>query len=64
MRDEEISIYPFDKGAGMVRISTESAKQKIREHIGEMTIVDQDPTDSFIVKIQKKLSSLRKMGRF
>ena len=64
VRDEEISIYPFDKGAGMVRMSTESAKQKIREQIGETTIVDQDPTDSFVVKIQKKLSSLRKMGRF
>ena len=64
VRDEEISIYPFDKGAGMVRISTETAKQKIREQIGETTIVDQDPTDRIVVKIQKKLSSLRKLGRF
>ena len=53
VRDEEISIYPFDKGARRVRISTVSAKQKIREQIGETTIVDQDPTDSFVVKIQK-----------
>jgi hypothetical protein len=64
VRDEETSIYPFDKGAGMVRISTESANQKIREQLGETTIVDQDPTDGFVVKIQKKLSKLRKLGRF
>jgi hypothetical protein len=58
VRDDKIRIYPFDKGAGMVRISMESAKQKIREQ-------DQHPTVSFVVKIQKKkLSSLRKLGRF
>ena len=62
--DNETSIYPFDKGAGLVRISTDSAKQKIREQLGETTITDTDPTDSFVTKIQKKLSGLRKLGRF
>ena len=64
VQDKETSIYPFDKGAGMVRISTESANQKIREQLGVTTILDQDPTDGFVVKIQKKLSRLRKLGRF
>ena len=62
--DDETSIYPFNKGAGLVRISTESAKQKIREQLGETNVTDTDPTDSFVTKIQKKLSTLRKLGRF
>ena len=63
-KDDETSIYPFDKGAGLVRISTEDAKQKIREQLGETNVVDSDPTDGFVIKIQKKLSSLRKLNRF
>ena len=63
-RNDEISIYPFDKGAGLVRISTEDAKRKIQEQLGETQIVDIDPTDGFVTKIQKKLSSLRKLNRF
>ena len=63
-KDDETSIYPFDKGAGLVRISTEDAKRKIQEQLGETEIVDTDPTDGFVTKIQKKLSSLRKLNRF
>ena len=63
-RNDEISIYPFDKGTGLVRISTEEAKRKIQEQLGETTIVDTDSTSGFVTKIQQKLSSLRKRNRF
>ena len=45
--DPAISIYPFDKGTGFVRIRTDDAIQKIREQIGDTDIVDSDPTDIF-----------------
>ena len=63
-KNEIVSIYPFDKGAGLVRLSTESAKEKIREQLGNTKIIRKDPTDGFVTKIQKKLSSLRKLQRF
>ena len=35
--DETISIYSFDKGAGLVRIKNEDAMEKIQEQIGNTT---------------------------
>ena len=63
-KDDKVSIYPFDKGAGLVRISTEAATEKIREQLGNTKILERDPTDGFVTKIQKRLSGLRKLGRF
>ena len=40
---EEISIYPFDKGAGLVRIKTNDAIKKIKEQIGDTEIIKVDP---------------------
>ena len=45
--DEEISIYPFDKGAGLVRIKTNDAIKKIKEQIGDTEIIKVGPTPKF-----------------
>ena len=63
-KDEEISIYPYDKGAGLVRIKKDDAIIKIREQIGETDIVNIDPTLKICRKICKVLSNLNKKGRF
>ncbi|XP_065642196.1 uncharacterized protein LOC136073864 [Hydra vulgaris] len=34
-KDDNIMIYPFDKGSGLVRINSDSALIKIQEHLGE-----------------------------
>ena len=64
INDPTISIYPFDKGTGLVRLKTEDAIQKIREQIGNTDIVDRDPTDTFARDIRIKLAPLNKKGRF
>ena len=64
MNDPTISIYPFDKGTGLVRIKTDDAIEKIREQIGDTDIVERDPTDSFARDIRNKLAPLNKKGRF
>ena len=62
--DPQISIYPFDKGTGLVRIRNEDAISKIREQIGETEIIHEDPTDAFARDIRKTLCSLNKKGKF
>ena len=62
--DNEINIYPYDKGAGMVRIKKEDGIQKIREQIGDTEVIDNDPTDNFARDIRKELSILKRKGRF
>ena len=64
MTDATISIYPFNKGTGLVRIKTDDAIQKIRDQIGDTDIVERDPTDSFARDIRNKLAPFDKKGRF
>ena len=62
--DPTISIYPFDKGTGLVRIKTEDAIRKIREQIGDTEIVERDPTDTFAKDIRTALAPLNRKGPF
>ena len=62
--NNEISIYPYDKGTGLVRIKTTEGLEKIRKQIGDTEIIDTDPTDNFSRDIRKELSTLNKKGRF
>ena len=62
--DEEVNIYPFDKGAGLVRLERENAISKIREQIGETQIIDVDPTKKLATDIRKVLSILNKKRKF
>ena len=62
--DSEVAIYPFDKGSGIVRISTEDANNKILEQIGNTKIIDEDPTQSFATKVRNTLCKINKRKRF
>ena len=62
--DSEISIYPFDKGAGLVRIKNDDAICKIREQIGDTELINVDPTPKFARDIRKSLSILNRKGKF
>jgi predicted GIY-YIG superfamily endonuclease len=62
--DKNIDIYPFDKGAGFVRIEHNKAIEKIRHEIGRTNIIKEDPTIKFASKIRTYLSKLNKKGRF
>ena len=62
--DKNISVYPFDKGTGFVRLPKALADQKIREQIGNTTIVNEDPTPKITRKVQTMLRELNKRGRF
>ena len=62
--DPSISIYPFDKGTGFVRIRKDEAIRKIKEQIGDTDIINDDPTNSFAREIRKELSVLNKDGKF
>ena len=53
--DDTISIYPFDKGSGFVRIRTEEAILKIREQIGPTKILNSDPTPSITQTVKNIL---------
>ena len=41
--NDEIDIYPYDKGSGFVRIKREDAIQKIENEIGETILLTKDP---------------------
>ena len=41
--DLDISIHPFDKWTGLIRLKTKDAIKKIREQIGDTDIVERDP---------------------
>ena len=63
-KDERVSIYPFDKGGGLVRINTDDAISKVREQISNTKIIKEDPTPAIARKIKKVLSELKKLRRF
>lgn len=64
-KDNNIRIYPFDKGAGLVRIDHNSALVKIQEHFGGKTKkLNYDPTSQILHKVQNTLRKLFKLGRF
>ena len=62
--DNDIVIYPFDKGCGLVRISAEDANNKILEQIGNTKVIDEDPTPSFATKVRYTLCQMNKRKRF
>ena len=58
--NEDIDIYPFDKGSGFVRISRSDAVTKIENEIVATKVLDKDPTKMILDKLQKLLSSIKK----
>ena len=62
--DENIDIYPYDKGAGLVRIKRPDAIAKIEEQIGNTEVITKDPTPTLARKFQATLRDLHKQGKF
>ena len=62
--DDKTKIYPFDKGAGLVRIPKDEAIRKIEEQIGNTEIIKVDPTTSLARKFQSTLRELKKQNKF
>ena len=62
--DDDVSIYPYDKGAGLVRIPNPDAIRKIEEQIGNTEIIDKDPTPALTRKFQTTLRQLKQQGKF
>ena len=58
--NDEIDIYPYDKGVGFVRISGTDAIAKIENEIGPTVVLEKDPTQKILDKFQKLLSSIKK----
>ena len=62
--DQNIKIYPYEKGAGLVRISKSNAIKKIEEQIGKTEIIEKDPIPRLARKFQSSLRELNKQGKF
>ena len=63
-KNEDISVYPYDKGSGLVIIDEEKGIEKVNDQIGNTTILNTDPTTRITRKIQSKLCELKKKGGF
>ena len=62
--DENVKIYPYDKGADLVRILKTDAIEKIEEQIGNTKIIDKELTLCLARKFQSALRVLKKQDKF
>lgn len=58
--NEEIDIYPYDKGSGFVRVLRTDAIAKIENEIGTTVKLTKDPTKNIITKFQRLLNNINK----
>ena len=63
-KDETISIYPFNKCSGLVRIKNEDVLKNIAEQMGTTNIAAEDPTQEITRKIQKTIREFKREGKF
>ena len=56
--DEEMKVYPFDKGIGYALLNDVDSISKIEEHLGKSKIIDCDPTNLLTEKFQTHLRKL------
>ena len=62
--NRNISVYPFDKGAGFPVIKEEDVIQKIEEQTGKLKVIDHDPTTTLLNKFPTELAKVRKEKQF
>lgn len=62
--NNDIDVYPYDKGSGFVLLKKEDAMSKIADQLGEAKKITKDPTKTLLTKFQRAISTLRKQGRF
>ena len=61
--DEQMKVYPFDKGIGFALLNDIDSISKIEEQIGKSKIIDSNPTNLLTGKIQRHLPKLKKEGK-
>jgi len=57
--NNDIAVYPFDKGSGLVLMKKDEALQKLKEQVGETKVVKRDPTSAFATEIQKTVRKIK-----
>ena len=62
--DEQIKVYPFDKGIRFALLNDMDDISKIEEQLGKSKIIDYDPTNLLTGKFQRILRKLKKEGKF
>ena len=55
-----IELYQFHKGSGFVVLSEGEAIKKTQEQLGKAKVIDEDPTQKYTNKSQKRLRKLRR----
>ena len=59
-QDTELKVVPFDKGVGFALLEKEEMISKISAELGEAKVIEKDPTNTLVTKIQKVVSKLHK----
>ena len=62
--DEQIKVYPFDKGIAFALLNDMDDISKIEEQLGKSKIIDYDPTNLLTGKFQRLLRKLKKEEKF
>ena len=62
--DEQIKVYPFDKGIGFALLNDMGDISKIEGQLGKSKIIDYDHTNHLTGKFQRLLRKLKKEGKF
>ena len=62
--NEQIKVYPFDKGIGFALLNDMDDISKIEEQLGKSKIIDYDHTKILTGKFQRFLRKLKKEGKF
>ena len=58
--NEQIKVYPFDKGIGFALLNDMDDISKIEEQLGKSKIIDYDPTNLLTGKFQRLSENLKK----
>ena len=48
--NNNIKVYPFDKGSGVVVLSEGDVIKKIEKQLGKAKVIDEDPTQKYTLK--------------
>ena len=62
--DQQMKVYPFDKGTGFALLNDVDDISKIEDQLGKSQIIDCDPTSLLTRKFQRLLRKLKKEDTF
>ena len=62
--DEQMKVYPFDKGIGFALLNDVDDISKTEEQLGKSKITDCDSTNLLTGKFQRLLRKLKKEDKF